>query len=207
MTDTLERREAIIERPLKLTMPNGDTLTCEYPKSSDWAKSWTSSDPEGRAATGEQDWEVVERYGLTAILEAALTTSPRVDEGRAREVLAEALEENDQFASAEGARNGAIGSWFVPSFVVIRAMIRFATEASAYPRKLEEDLAEAQKVMRAAHDNLIELNPNNYTHDDVCAANDSAVEAILLLADALGETHGKTPEWWAERRSRLTGGE
>jgi len=54
---------------------------------------------------------------------------------------------------------------------------------------------------RQAHDALIELNPNNYSHDDVCKANDAAVEAILLLADALGETHGKTPDWWEARRA------
>ena len=61
-----------------------------------------------------------------------------------------------------------------------------------------------REAARKAHDTLIELNPNNYTHEDVCAANDAAVEAILLLADALGERHGKTEEWWNKRRAALS---
>lgn len=60
--------------------------------------------------------------------------------------------------------------------------------------------AEAAVVAcRKAHDALWELNPNNYDHDDVCKANDGAIEAILTLAPIIGETHGKPPEWWAAR--------
>jgi len=65
-------------------------------------------------------------------------------------------------------------------------------------------VAALREAARKAHDTLIELNPNNYSHDDVCQANDAAIEAILILADVLGETHGKTPEWWAERHPTLS---
>ncbi len=62
---------------VRLTMPNGDILECEYPTASDWARSWSVRYPDtGQiGTTGEQDWEVVERYGLTAILEAVLKPS------------------------------------------------------------------------------------------------------------------------------------
>lgn len=36
---------------------------------------------------------------------------------------------------------------------------------------------------------LHEINPSNYEHDDVCALNSAAVEVILGLQKALGETH------------------
>lgn len=61
-----------------------------------------------------------------------------------------------------------------------------------------------REAARRAHDTLIELNPNNYTHDDVCEANAAVIEAVLTLADVLGETHGKTAEWWADRRAALS---
>ncbi len=74
-----------VVRPKTLTMPNGDTLHCDYPDSHDWAKSWTVRGTSGKGATGEQDWEIVESYGLTAILNAALPPSkpdaPTIPEG------------------------------------------------------------------------------------------------------------------------------
>ncbi|WP_025091468.1 hypothetical protein [Brucella intermedia] len=70
---------------------------------------------------------------------------------------------------------------------------------------LEAKLAAAEQAARAAHETLIEINPSNYNHDDVCQLNDASVEAIFLLADILGETHGKTKEWWDERRAVLGG--
>ena len=70
---------------------------------------------------------------------------------------------------------------------------------------LEAKLAAAEQTARAAHETLIEINPSNYNHDDVCQLNDASVEAIFLLADILGETHGKTKEWWDERRAVLGG--
>ena len=68
---------------------------------------------------------------------------------------------------------------------------------------LETQLAAARKAARSAHDTLIELSPSNYNHDDVCQMNNASVEAIFLLADVLGETHGKTAEWWKLRRAAL----
>lgn len=70
---------------------------------------------------------------------------------------------------------------------------------------LKAKLAAAEQAARAAHETLIEINPSNYNHDDVCQLNDASVEAIFLLADILGETHGKTKEWWDERRAVLAG--
>ena len=61
------------------------------------------------------------------------------------------------------------------------------------------------EAARAAHEALWELHPDNYDHDDVLKLNDASVEAIFLLADAIGETHGKTPEWWEARRRALAG--
>ncbi|MBB4094834.1 hypothetical protein HGG72_08080 [Ochrobactrum pecoris] len=72
-------------------------------------------------------------------------------------------------------------------------------------KALEAKLAAAEQTARAAHETLIEINPSNYNHDDVCQLNDASVEAIFLLADILGETHGKTKEWWDERRAVLGG--
>ena len=54
-------------------------------------------------------------------------------------------------------------------------------------------------LIRWAHDTLWELNPSNYDHDEVCKVNDAAVEVILGLAPVIGETHGHSAEWWAER--------
>lgn len=54
----------------KLVMQNGDTLECDYPDSEKWAASWTITGPTGAVATQEQDWEIVEIYGLTALFAA-----------------------------------------------------------------------------------------------------------------------------------------
>ena len=64
-----------------------------------------------------------------------------------------------------------------------------------------------REAVQRAHDTLIELNPNNYSHDEVCAANEAAIEAILLLAEPLGERHGKSEEWWHARRAALSTGQ
>ena len=63
----------------------------------------------------------------------------------------------------------------------------------------EADVARLREAIRHAHDTLYELNPCNYDHDEVCRVNDASVEVILSLAPLLGEAHGKTPEWWADR--------
>ena len=57
--------------------------------------------------------------------------------------------------------------------------------------------------IRWAHETLWELNPSNYDHDEVCKANDAAVEVILGLAPIIGETHGYSTEWWADRANLL----
>ena len=64
-------------------------------------------------------------------------------------------------------------------------------------RKSEAERDRLRVLVRWAHDTLYELNPSNYDHDEVCRVNDAAVEVILGLAPVLGETHGKSPEWWA----------
>lgn len=63
----------------------------------------------------------------------------------------------------------------------------------------DKQIAEHRELLRWAHDTLLEINPSNYTHDDVCEANAAAVEVILGIAPTLGETHGHTNEWWAAR--------
>jgi hypothetical protein len=59
-------------RPTKLTMPNGHVLECDYPAVDDWAHSWSIRYPDtGQiGTTQEQDWELVETYGLTALFAA-----------------------------------------------------------------------------------------------------------------------------------------
>jgi hypothetical protein len=63
----------------------------------------------------------------------------------------------------------------------------------------DAEIARLRDAICHAHDTLYELNPCNYDHDEVCRVNDASVEVILSLAPLLGETHGKTPEWWAAR--------
>lgn len=73
---------------------------------------------------------------------------------------------------------------------------------------LTEERAHAERLaglIRWAHDTLWELNPSNYDHDEVCKVNDAAVEVILGLAPVLGETHGKSPEWWTAHEARKGG--
>ncbi|KAB2699398.1 hypothetical protein F9K79_09910 [Ochrobactrum sp. Kaboul] len=96
--------------------------------------------------------------------------------------------------------------------VRIKAFVEYEQEAEGIKEMqlgkieaLEAKLAAAEQTARAAHETLIEINPSNYNHDDVCQLNDASVEAIFLLADILGETHGKTKEWWDERRAVLGG--
>jgi hypothetical protein len=66
-----------------------------------------------------------------------------------------------------------------------------------------EAMAEALRdAIRWAHDTLWEINPENYSHDEVCKLNDASVEVILGLAVILGEKHGKSDEWWQSRAAR-----
>jgi hypothetical protein len=66
-------------------------------------------------------------------------------------------------------------------------------------RALRARIQGLEELIRWAHDTLYEINPSNYDHDEVCKINDASVEVILGLAPTLGETHGKSPEWWIER--------
>lgn len=50
-----------------------------------------------------------------------------------------------------------------------------------------------------AHGTLEEINEHNYNHEDVVRLNNASVEAILTLAPLIGENHGKSEMWWAER--------
>lgn len=43
----------------------------------------------------------------------------------------------------------------------------------------ERDAARAK--LQAAYDTLVEINPSNYVHEDVCRQNDAAVEVILSI--------------------------
>lgn len=72
-------------------------------------------------------------------------------------------------------------------------------EAAAAIQPLVARIAELEGMIRWAHDTLYEINPSNYDHDEVCRVNNASVEVILGLAPILGETHGKTAEWWAAR--------
>lgn len=63
-----------------LVFPNGKVARCDRPDSADWAKSWTLTDAAGKIATNVQDWELVEEFGLTAIL-SAIEPAPIVQEG------------------------------------------------------------------------------------------------------------------------------
>lgn len=81
------------------------------------------------------------------------------------------------------------------------AQIRRAEAAEAEVKRLRD-------LLRFSHDALWEINPSNYDHDDVCKLNDASVEVILAIAPELGETHGKSKEWWDERQNLAsTGGE
>lgn len=65
--------------------------------------------------------------------------------------------------------------------------------------RLTKERDEARECLRWAHDTLYEINPSNYDHDEVCRLNNASVEVILGIAPLLGEKHGKTDAWWAER--------
>jgi len=93
----------------------------------------------------------------------------------------------------------------------VREMALDVLAASGQAQEARAEAAEAQiaaltarvegltGALRWAHDTLWEINPSNYDHDDVCKLNDASVEVILGIAPLIGETHGKSPEWWAAR--------
>lgn len=77
-----------------------------------------------------------------------------------------------------------------------------------YAEAAEAEVKRLRDLLQFSHDTLWEINPSNYDHDDVCKLNDASVEVILAIAPELGETHGKSKEWWDERQALAsTGGE
>lgn len=61
----------------------------------------------------------------------------------------------------------------------------------------QAEIAKLRAALRWAHDTLWEINPDNCDYADICNLNDASVEVILGIAPLIGETHGKSPEWWA----------
>ncbi|WP_288927250.1 hypothetical protein [uncultured Maritimibacter sp.] len=82
----------------------------------------------------------------------------------------------------------------------IRALATSPNALAEHDAKVRAE-AEAPllELLRWVHETLWEINPSNYDHDDVCKLNAASVEVILGIAPTLGETHGKSPEWWAAR--------
>jgi hypothetical protein len=94
--------------PTKVVMPNGDVLHRSLGES-----SWSIETKEyGFCVSGEQDWELVERYGLDAMYAAALCAAPQpaasgVPHDVVREALLSAiaaLETADQTVEIRGAQ-------------------------------------------------------------------------------------------------------
>lgn len=89
-----------------------------------------------------------------------------------------------------------------------RGTLLALTDANSRAEAAEAEVKRLRDLLRFSHDTLWEINPSNYDHDDVCKLNDASVEVILTIAPELGETHGKSKEWWAERQALAsTGGE
>lgn len=59
------------ELPKSIVMPNGDVLTREYET---WGRGVTVKDLQGKYSTNEEDWELVETYGLDALVRAMITS-------------------------------------------------------------------------------------------------------------------------------------
>jgi hypothetical protein len=85
----------------------------------------------------------------------------------------------------------------------IRALIPEAGEPETRPA---DEAIRLRSLIKWAHDTLYEINPSNYDHDEVCRLNGASVEVILGLAPELGETHGKSAEWWIERAAAKAAG-
>tara|TARA_B100000446_G_scaffold118873_1_gene110956 strand:+ start:369 stop:680 length:312 start_codon:yes stop_codon:yes gene_type:complete len=74
---------------------------------------------------------------------------------------------------------------------------RFADErnslAQAFARHRTNQVAELVEALQWAFDTLIELNPSNYDHDNVCEVNAAAVEVMLGLKPILASHKGEQP--------------
>lgn len=84
------------------------------------------------------------------------------------------------------------------------AALKRAETAERQLAERDADLVRVLTLLQWAHDTLYEINLSNYDHDEVCKLNYASVEVILGIAPILGETHGKTPEWW-QARTALAG--
>lgn len=119
------------------------------------------------------------------------------DAGQQRERAEAAEAERDALRAKVARMEGAADRVRAASAIEHARASQFAAEAK---------VARLEGALRWAHDTLWEINPNNYDHDEVCKLNDASVEVILGIAPLIGETHGKSPEWWAERAALTDGG-
>ena len=183
------------ERPAYLIRKNGFWYRpncCGYTASAIQAGRYTMAEAEKFTHPNGPDGP---RDGMTFIHEDDVTCADykayRTQAERIAELEAE--RENDFMRGVSyGQANMPKGTFTVvdsPELVTLRARAEAA----------EADVARLREAIRHAHDTLYELNPCNYDHDEVCRVNDASVEVILSLAPLLGEAHGKTPEWWADR--------
>ena len=51
-------------------------------------------------------------------------------------------------------------------------------------REQDETIKRMDDALERAYETLIEINPSNYDHDDVCRMNDASVEVILGIRAA-----------------------
>ena len=90
---------------------------------------------------------------------------------------------------------------YVGTFTIAADILRrIPARPEQEPPSPAPNTADLLNPLRWAHGTLYEINPSNYDHDEVCRLNDASVEVILGLAPVLGETHGKSPEWWTDHR-------
>lgn len=72
--------------------------------------------------------------------------------------------------------------WRPPLLVTVweqrREAIKRAEAAEAEVKKIRE-------LLQFSYDTLLEINPSNYDHDDVCAMNSASVEVMLAIAPEL----------------------
>ncbi len=142
---------------------------------------------------------VVTRSQAEAIIAAERERADAVHKADAKAFLSM----NSRYEKAE-ADNAALAARVKELELIRDSHSQDTLQALLEKQAIEAQLSAARKAARLAHDTLIEINPSNYNHDDVCQMNDASVEAIFLLADVLGETHGKTAEWWELRRAALS---
>lgn len=90
----------------------------------------------------------------------------------------------------ELARQGALARATAAEAQLKTVLEREAATTARYDAKLDATEARAERLAEAAQhalDTLIELNPSNYNHDDVCQANNATVEVMLSIRAALAK--------------------